>query len=139
MTVATGELRIETKANGGMSDLTNQVQDLVTKTGLREGIVVLFCPGSTGALSTVEYEPGLKKDIPNALERIAPKDRDYAHHATWGDDNGPGHVKATLLGPDLTVPFTKGILTLGTWQQIVFIECDTRGRERKLVVQIIGE
>ncbi|MFH1055861.1 MAG: secondary thiamine-phosphate synthase enzyme YjbQ [Candidatus Altiarchaeota archaeon] len=139
MTVITKELRINTKGDGGMTDITGGVQMLVTESKLKNGIAVVFCPGSTGALSTVEYEPGLLKDVPAALERMVPKGQHYNHHGTWGDDNGPGHVKATILGPDLTIPFTNGRLTLGQWQQITFIECDTKDRERKLVVQIIGE
>ena len=139
MTVVTSEINIKTTANGGMVDLTIQVQKCVADSKLTNGIVVLFCPGSTGALSTVEYEPGLQQDIPKALDRLAPKTEPYTHHETWGDDNGPGHVKATILGPDLTVPFVNKKLTLGTWQQIVFIECDTRNRNRKIIVQIIGE
>jgi secondary thiamine-phosphate synthase enzyme len=139
MTTVTGNIRISTKADGGMIDLTADVQRIVGESGLKDGIAVVFCPGSTGALSTVEYEPGLLKDIPAAMDRIAPRSGQYAHHETWHDDNGSGHVKATILGPDLTVPFTGGKLTLGKWQQIVFIECDTRDRERTLIVQMLGE
>jgi secondary thiamine-phosphate synthase enzyme len=139
MTVVTRNIDVKTKADGGMVDITGQVQGCVLDSRLKNGVAVIFCPGSTGALSTVEYEPGLMKDIPLALERIAPRDQYYFHHETWHDDNGRGHVRATFLGPDLTVPFTNGQLTLGTWQQIVFIECDTRDRNRKLVVQVIGD
>lgn len=139
MSVVTKYVEISTEADGGMLDVTEAVQNRVEESGLSDGVAVIFCPGSTGALSTVEYEPGLVKDVPEALARIAPKDMHYAHHETWHDDNGRGHVKATLLGPDISVPFIKGKLTLGTWQQICFIECDTRGRDRKLIVQIIGE
>jgi secondary thiamine-phosphate synthase enzyme len=139
MAVVTKHINIKTNADGGMVDVSRQVQQAVSESGLENGIAVVFIAGSTGALSTVEYEPGLMKDIPQALERIAPRDIDYAHHQTWHDDNGRGHVRATFIGPDLTVPFVDGSLCLGTWQQIVFIECDTRDRSRKLVVQVIGE
>ncbi len=139
MAVKTSYINLKTKADGGMSDITGEVQKAVSDSGLTSGIAVVFAGGSTGALSTVEYEPGLLKDIPDALERIASKDLDYAHHQTWHDDNGRGHVRATLIGPDITVPFVDGSLYLGNWQQICFIECDTRDRDRKLLVQIIGE
>jgi secondary thiamine-phosphate synthase enzyme len=139
VTVVTKDIQVKTKADGGMVDITGGVAECVAESGLSNGAVVVFCPGSTGALSTVEYEPGLMKDIPAALERIAPREEYYLHHETWHDDNGRGHVGATFLGPDITVPFVDGRLTLGTWQQIVFIECDTRDRNRKLVVQVIGD
>ncbi|MBD3388126.1 MAG: YjbQ family protein [Candidatus Altiarchaeales archaeon] len=139
MTVVTDHVKLRTDGEGSMVDVTPRVQECVSKSGISNGIVTVFCPGSTGALSTVEYEPGLMKDVPDALKRIAPDELYYAHHETWHDDNGRGHVKATLLGPDISIPFTDGALTLGTWQQICFIECDTRGRDRELVVQIIGE
>lgn len=137
--IVTEGISVRVMADGGMEDVTHRVQDLVSKSGLRNGIVTVFNIGSTGAVSTVEYEPGLKRDIPAALERIAPSDVDYEHHKTWGDDNGRGHVRATVLGPSLVVPFVDGKLTLGTWQQIVAINLDTGDRDRKLVVQIIGE
>jgi len=139
MTVYNKNVSLKTKADGGMHDITKEVQQIVSESKVKDGIAVIFCPGSTGAVSTVEYEPGLLQDIPNALERIAPTDLDYAHHQTWHDDNGRGHVKATILGPDLTVPVIKGKLVLGTWQQIVFIELDTRDRQRDVTVQVMGE
>ncbi|MCK4491855.1 MAG: secondary thiamine-phosphate synthase enzyme YjbQ [Candidatus Altiarchaeales archaeon] len=137
--IVTERISVRVGADGEMEDVTHRVQGLVSKSGLRNGIVTVFNIGSTGAVSTVEYEPGLKRDIPAALERIAPSDVDYEHHKTWGDDNGRGHVRATVLGPSLVVPFVDGKLTLGTWQQIVAINLDTGDRDRKLVVQIIGE
>ncbi len=139
MTVVTDHIELKTIADGGMHDITEEVQQCVSKSGLQNGVAVVFCPGSTGAISTVEFEPGLQKDIPLALERIAPSGQHYFHHETWHDDNGRGHVRATLIGPDISVPFIKGQLTLGTWQQIVFIECDTKNRNRKLIVQVVGE
>jgi secondary thiamine-phosphate synthase enzyme len=139
MTPHTGLVRFMTMGEGDISDLTDRIQEIVTLSGQKEGVAVIFCPGSTGAVTTIEFEPGLVKDVPAALERIAPKGNIYAHHATWGDDNGSGHVKAAILGPDLTVPFSSGRLDLGRWQQIVFIECDTSARDRKLIVKVIGE
>ncbi|MCX6694746.1 MAG: secondary thiamine-phosphate synthase enzyme YjbQ [Candidatus Altiarchaeota archaeon] len=139
MTVYNKNVPLKTKADGGMHDITKEVRQIVSESKVKDGIAVIFCPGSTGAVSTVEYEPGLLQDIPNALERIAPTDLDYAHHQTWHDDNGRGHVKATILGPDLTVPVVKGKLVLGTWQQIVFIELDTKDRQRDVNVQVMGE
>jgi len=102
--------------------------------------VTVFMPGSTGAITTIEYEPGLvKNDLPEALARIAPADIPYEHHKRWGDDNGRGHVKASIMSPSLVVPFAEGELTLGTWQQIVAINWDTRPRTREIVLQIMGE
>lgn len=139
MAVYSRDLRIKTKGEGCMVDLTKDVSVIVSESKITHGIVVVFCPGSTGAVSTVEYEPGLMKDIPKALERIAPSDAKYEHNKTWGCDNGRSHVKATLIGPSLTVPVVNGMLMLGTWQQIVFMELDTRPRERGILVQVLGE
>lgn len=132
------EIGREVRADGGMADITAEVQAAVSAGKLKEGVVVLFAVGSTAALSTIEFEPGLQKDFPQALERVAPRHGNYAHHETWHDDNGSGHVKATLVGPSLSVPFREGKLALGTWQQIVLINFDTQDRERKVAVQVIG-
>jgi len=139
MTVYSSELNITTKREGDIVDLTGKVSEKIKESGVRDGICLLFIAGSTGALSTVEYEPGLIQDIPEALERIAPSNRDYKHNKTWGCDNGRSHVKATLIGPDLTIPISSGAPVLGTWQQIAFLELDTRGRERKITVKIMGD
>ena len=139
MTVYSKSFKLKTKADGGMADVTQHVAGIVAASGIKDGIAVVFCPGSTGAVSTVEFEPGLQKDIPSALERIAPSDIPYEHHKTWGCDNGRSHVRATLIGPSLTVPVKDKQMVLGTWQQIVFIELDTRSRDRELFVQVIGE
>ncbi len=139
MTVETREITMSTKGETDMLDITDDVASALADTGLSDGVVAVFCPGSTGVVTTVEFEPGLQKDIPRALEVFAPRNAPYEHHKTWGDDNGSGHVRATILGPSLTIPFVKGKLTLGTWQQIVFIDCDTRPRDRKLIAQFIGE
>jgi secondary thiamine-phosphate synthase enzyme len=139
MTVEITELQFESKKEGDIVNLTEEVAEAVEKSGIRSGIVTVFVPGSTGSVTTTEFEPGAFTDLPAALQRIAPREAEYAHHLTWGDDNGRSHVRASILGPSLTVPFTDGRLLLGTWQQIVFIELDTRPRRRRVVVQMLGE
>ncbi|MDH5420002.1 MAG: secondary thiamine-phosphate synthase enzyme YjbQ [Candidatus Bathyarchaeota archaeon] len=139
MNVKTKELSIHTRGEGDILDVTRAVADAVGETKLKNGIVTVFVPGSTGALTTIEYEPGLLKDFPNLLERVAPKNLVYEHEKRWHDGNGHSHVRASLIGPSLTVPFANGRLTLGTWQQIVFMELDVRSRVRNLILQIMGE
>ena len=139
MTVKTKQLSIHTRGEGDILDVTGAVAEAVVETKLRSGIVTIFVPGSTGALTTIEYEPGLLKDFPDMLERIAPKDLMYEHEKRWHDGNGHSHVRASLIGPSLTVPFANGRLALGTWQQIIFMELDVRSRSRNLILQIIGE
>ncbi|HID88242.1 MAG TPA: YjbQ family protein [Anaerolineales bacterium] len=137
--VVTKELHLSTRGHTDVVDITGEVAQLVRASGLRAGIVTLFCPGSTGGLTTIEYESGVVADLRQVLDEVVPPDRDYRHHLRWGDDNGHSHIRAALIGPSLTVPFVNGRLTLGTWQQIVFCDFDTRPRTRRLVVQIIGE
>jgi secondary thiamine-phosphate synthase enzyme len=137
--VITKELELHTQGNYDVRDITPQVQEAVRESGLRAGIVTVFCPGSTGGLTTIEYESGVVYDLGQVLDEIAPPDRDYRHHQRWHDDNGHSHVRAALIGPSLTVPFVDRDLTLGTWQQIVFLDLDTRARSRRLVLQIMGE
>lgn len=138
--MAISKLAIKLASDGGMSDITEQVQAEIYKAGLKEGIVSIFMVGSTGSITTIEYEPGLvKEDLPDAMERIAPTDIPYEHHKRWGDDNGRSHVRASVIGPSLVVPFDDGELTLGTWQQIVAINWDTRARNREIVVHIMGK
>jgi len=139
MSVYHDELTIQTKREGEIIDLTDEVEKLVHLSHIQDGLACIFVPGSTGAVTTMEYEPGLLKDIPRALERLAPKNMPYDHHETWHDDNGRSHVRASILGPSLTVPVHDGHLIHGTWQQLVFIELDTQPRTRKLVIHIIGE
>jgi len=139
LTVKTKQLSIRTRGEGDILDLTDAVADAVAETKLKNGIATVFVPGSTGALTTVEYEPGLLKDLPDMLERVAPKGLVYEHEKRWHDGNGHSHVRASLIGPSLTVPFADGRLTLGTWQQIVFLELDVHSRSRNLIIQIIGE
>ncbi len=124
---------------GDMIDLTDRVSSLVGKSGLRSGIATVFVPGATGAVTTIEYEPGLVEDMRNALERLAPEGIDYAHDLRWHDGNGHSHIRASIIGPSLVVPFSDGRLLLGTWQQIIFLEMDNRPRQRRIVVQIMGE
>jgi secondary thiamine-phosphate synthase enzyme len=138
MKIFTTDIAVATKGNTDIMDITGKVQAQIENCNLREGQVVLFVPGSTAALTTMEFEPNLAKDIKRMFERIIPKNIEYAHHMTWGDYNGHSHVRASLVGPSLTIPFRDKKLTLGTWQQIVFIDFDTAGRNRKLLVQIIG-
>jgi secondary thiamine-phosphate synthase enzyme len=137
--VITSELRLQTKGHCDIVDITSRVRKAVRECGLQDGIAALFCPGSTGGLSTIEYESGALHDLEQILDEIVPPDRDYRHHLRWGDDNGHSHVRAAMIGPSLTVPFVAGELTLGTWQQIVFLDFDTRPRSRRLVLQIMGE
>ena len=137
--VVTRELELRTHGHCDIQDITTQTAGAVTDSGLQAGIVTIFCPGSTGGLTTIEYEEGALADLQQVFDEIAPPDRDYRHHRRWGDDNGHSHVRAALVGPSLTVPFAGGRLTLGTWQQIVFIDFDTRPRSRRLVVQVMGE
>jgi secondary thiamine-phosphate synthase enzyme len=120
-------------------DITNQVARAVQNTGLQDGTVTIFCPSSTSALTTLEYESGCISDLRRLFDEIANPDRHYAHNARWGDGNGHSHVRAALLGPSLTVPFVNGRLTLGTWQQIIYVDFDNRSRRRDLVAQVIGE
>lgn len=139
MAVQTRTLSLATRGRGHILDITAEVARVVRESRLREGVVTLFVPGSTASVTTMEFEPGLVKDMAGLLERLAPSGRDYAHHETGGDDNGASHLRASLLGPSLSVPFSGGRLTLGTWQQVVFIDHDTRPRTREVVVQVMGE
>jgi secondary thiamine-phosphate synthase enzyme len=124
---------------GDVIDITEKVAATVQESGLQAGIAVVFVPGATAAVTTIEHEPGLVDDIKAAIERIAPEQNEYAHDQKWGDGNGHSHIRASLIGPSLTVPFQNGQLMLGTWQQIVFLELDNGPRDRRVVVQILGE
>jgi secondary thiamine-phosphate synthase enzyme len=119
--------------------MTPRVIDVLKRSGIVNGLVTVFCPGSTGAVTTIEYESGVLRDLQKAIERIAPSNIPYEHDKRWGDGNGFSHVRAALMKPSLTIPLIKGKLTLGTWQQIVFIDFDNRKRERDILVYIIGE
>jgi len=137
--VITTSLTLQTRGNADAHDLTPAVARAVAESGVRSGTVTLFCPGSTSGLTTIEFEPGAVADLQRLFDEIAAPDREYRHHLTWGDDNGHAHVRASLLGASLTVPFVDKRLTLGTWQQIVFLDFDNRPRSRQLVLQIMGE
>jgi secondary thiamine-phosphate synthase enzyme len=133
------QITLRTAGHGAMHDLTEAVQAVVDRAGIRKGIAHVFAVGSTAALGAIEFEPGLQKDLPEALDRLLPPSRAYGHEQTWHDGNGHSHLQATLLGPSLTVPVGGGRLLLGTWQQVVHLECDTRARERTVIVTVMGE
>jgi len=133
------EISLRTKGFTDIIDITEKVQRSLEETNLKEGILTVFVPGSTGGLTTLEYEPGLISDLKRALEVVAPQRGDYEHNRRWQDGNGFSHIRSALIGPSLTLPFSKGRLTLGTWQQIIFIDFDNRPRSRTLIIQIIGE
>jgi len=138
--VKTETLRIQTKGNCDIVNITDRVADVIAQSGISEGTATVFNVGSTGAITTTEYEPGLVNyDIESTFEKIAPQRDTYEHEKTWHDDNGHSHVRASLLGPSLSVPVVDGRMTLGTWQQIVLVDFDTRSRKREVVCQIIGE
>ncbi len=122
-----------------MYDLTEQVAAIVTSSGIQTGTVNIFNVGSTAAIGTIEFEPGLEHDLPAILNRLIPPSRSYGHEQTWHDGNGHSHLQATLLGPSLTVPISEGKPALGTWQQIFHLECDVRGRQRTVVVTVVGD
>jgi secondary thiamine-phosphate synthase enzyme len=133
--------RIQIDTLGGVQiiDITNQVQELLAKSNLNDGLATVFVPGSTASVTTIEYEPGLIADIKKALDRIAPRDGHYEHDQRWHDGNGHSHVRASFLKPSVAIPFSNKTLMLGTWQQLVFIELDVRPRNRTIVVQLIGD
>ena len=139
MPVKTGNIAINTRGNTDIMDITRELERLVTESGLKSGTMTVFCPSSTSGLTTVEYEPVAISDLKGMFEELVPSQRDYAHNATWGDGNGYSHMRASLLGPSLTIPFIERSLTLGTWQQIIYIDFDIRPRQRELVVQMMGE
>jgi secondary thiamine-phosphate synthase enzyme len=133
------ELGVKTRGELDIVDVTGEIEKIVSKTGIKNGIANVFVPGSTGAVTTIEYEPGLLKDFPNALERLAPRSAEYEHEKAWHDGNGHSHVRASIIGPSITIPIRDGALRLGTWQQVVFVELDVRPRSRRLVVTCLGE
>ena len=138
--VKTQEIRIKTKGNCEVINLTEQVIEALADSDIKDGTVTVFNVGSTAAITTTEYEPGLVNyDIAAVFEKIAPENARYEHEETWHDDNGHSHVRASLLGPSLSVPMVGGRLTLGTWQQIILVDFDTRARTRTVICQIIGE
>lgn len=139
MPIQTKSVSLNTRGNVDVHDITGQVNRIVTDSEMKNGIVCIFCPSSTSALTTLEFESGCVSDLRRLFEEILPSNREYAHNARWGDGNGHSHARAALVGPSLTVPFADGQLALGTWQQIIHVDFDTRPRNRELVVQVLGE
>lgn len=138
MELETYSINISTKGNCDITDITDQVSDLILKNNFIEGNVLVFAAGSTAGITTIEYEPGLLNDYPNFFDRIAPENINYEHDNTWHDGNGHSHIRSSIQGASLTIPFSKGILLLGTWQQIIFVDFDNRSRRREIVIQIFG-
>ena len=138
MAVVSVRKSISSRGNHHVLDITSQVAESVEKSGLDAGVATVFVTGSTAGVTTVEFEPGLVADLATAFDRLIPRELQYQHHERWGDDNGHSHVRASLLGPSLAVPFNDGRLELGTWQQIILIDFDTRPRDREYLVQIVG-
>ena len=133
------QIVVTTKGHGDMHDITEQVAEVVKSSEVKTGIINIFNVGSTAAVGTIEFEPGLQKDLPAILDKLIPPSRSYGHEQAWHDGNGHSHLQATLLGPSLTVPVANGELVLGTWQQIFHLECDIRGRERTITVTVVGD
>ncbi len=133
------ELTKRTTSGTDIIDLTDEVEALLAKSGIRDGQLLVFTPGSTAAVTTIEYEAGVVEDLRRAIERLAPRDIHYDHDARWGDGNGYSHVRSALLGGSFTVPVVDGRMVLGTWQQVVLLDFDNHGRQRKVIVQIVGE
>ena len=138
MTCQTVRMTIESSGHGHVLDITGNVSAAVSGSGIRSGTATVFVTGSTAGVTTIEFEPGLVHDLTAAFERLYPRELEYRHHERWGDDNGHSHVRASMIGPSLVVPFEEGELTLGTWQQIVLVDFDTRPRRREYVVQLLG-
>ena len=139
MEIITDRFSVSTRGDSEVVDITGHVTDLLGRHKLKEGAATVFVVGSTASITTTEFEPGLRRDIPEVLNKIAPKGQRYHHDDTWHDGNGHSHVRAALMGPSLTIPFSKGELLLGTWQQIVLIDHDNRPRDRVVVVQMMGK
>jgi secondary thiamine-phosphate synthase enzyme len=137
--VAAHRHEVSTRGQGDAHDITDVVSSAVAASGRPSGIATVFVVGSTAAVTTMEFEPGAVADLNRMFEQIAPRAADYRHHLRWGDDNGSSHVRAALLGPSLTIPFTERTLVLGTWQQIIVVEFDTRPRKREIVIQLVSD
>jgi len=139
MTVVTKEITLQTKGNCDILDITSQVAKRVEESGVSKGIVTLFISGSTAGITTIEYEPRLLGDFKSMWDRVIPQNIPYEHNKTWGDGNGHSHVRASMLGASLTIPFVGKRLALGTWQQVIFLDFDNRSRSRRILLQIMGE
>ena len=139
MEVISKSISVNTNGNADVHDITDRIKNAVLKSGLIAGTVTIFCPSSTSALTTIEYESGAVSDLKRLFDEIIPVNREYAHNERWHDGNGHSHVRAALLGPSLVIPFVDGKLTLGVWQQVIYVDFDNRPRQRELVIQLIGE
>ena len=139
MAIVTKNIQIKSRGEDDVIDITEPTSKAIKESNLKNGIATVFVSGSTAAITTIEYEPGLRNDFPKMLNRIIPRNIEYEHDKTWNDGNGHSHVRASLVGPSLTIPFKDRTLMLGTWQQVVLLEMDTRQRERQVILQIIGE
>ncbi len=137
--IRTSTISFRSAGNADFHDITEALQDAVSSGSLRYGTLTVFCPSSTTAVTTIEYEPGALGDLRRLFDEIIPQEREYGHNARWGDGNGHSHVRAALLGPSLTIPVVNGKLALGTWQQVVHVDFDNRPRHRELLVQLMGE
>lgn len=137
--VKTQSLALTTRGNSDCQDITERISRAVAESGMNAGTITVFCPSSTSAVTTIEFEAGAISDMRRLFDELIPPSREYAHNARWGDGNGHSHVRAALLGPSLTIPFIEGALTLGTWQQVIHIDFDVRARQRELILQLIGE
>jgi secondary thiamine-phosphate synthase enzyme len=139
MKVVSDTIKLQTKGEGDMIDMTSQLSNIVKESKIKNGAVTIFVSGSTAAVTTIEYESGLIHDFPEMLSRIVPNDLEYEHDNTWQDGNGHSHIRSSLIGPNITIPIIDGKLTLGTWQQVVLLEMDTRSRNRTVILQIMGQ
>jgi secondary thiamine-phosphate synthase enzyme len=139
MQIVTRTIYIKSEGEGDMINITPETSKILTQSKLKDGIITIFVSGSTAAVTTIEYEPGLRQDFPHMLSRLVPRNIEYHHENMWHDGNGHSHVRASLIGPSLTIPFKDSILMLGTWQQIVFLEMDIGKRERNVILQIMGK
>ena len=137
--VVTKSIKLETKGETDIINITGFVEKALRSSKLKNGTVTVFIKGATGGITTIEFEPGLVADLKEAFEKLAPRRAEYAHNTKWGDKNGFSHIRASLLGPSLTVPVVDGTMKLGTWQQIIFIDFDNRPREREIILQMVGE
>jgi len=139
MAVKTFSLSLNTRGDADIHDITDAIAQQVSRSGLKNGTVTVFCPSATSGLTTIEFESGALSDLRRLFDEIVPQNREYAHNARWHDGNGHSHIRAALLGPSLTIPFVNGELTLGTWQQVIYVDFDNRPRRRELVLQVIGD
>ena len=139
MKVVSDTIKLQTEGEGDMIDMTSQLSNIVKESKIKNGTVTIFVSGSTAAVTTIEYESGLIHDFPEMLSRIVPKDLEYEHDNTWHDGNGHSHIRSSLIGSSITIPIIHGKLTLGTWQQVVLLEMDTRSRNRTVILQIMGQ